>query len=81
MYVAAEVCQWFETMEMGLHFCEENFLDVAIEHKLTSPRRKSVTLVEALEAHMPGTVSTASPDACARAAMALEQHVKLRNLR
>lgn len=77
-------CQWFETMEAGLHFCEEQFLDVAIESGLCSPRRSDVTLAEALLAHRSLSDAQAEPGGPARfeaAAALLGRYVRQRKLR
>ncbi|KFM27070.1 Uncharacterized protein C24H6.11c [Auxenochlorella protothecoides] len=81
---AAGTCQWFETMEAGLHFCEEQFLDVAIESGLCSPRRSDVTLAEALLAHRSLSDAQAEPGGPARfeaAAALLGRYVRQRKLR
>lgn len=81
----ADVCHWFESMEMGLHFCEERFLDVAVWKGVCQPRRRSVTLVEALLAHSAASIGSPEAEAfagrCEAAAAALHSVVETRRLR
>ncbi len=45
-------CRWFSTMEAGLQYCEEQFLEVAVRYRLCRPMPCCVTLGEVLRAHL-----------------------------
>jgi len=39
-------CHWLPTMEAGLQFCEEQFLEVAVRHQLCRPAPDRISMEE-----------------------------------
>jgi SulP family sulfate permease len=71
----APTCAWFESMDAGLCWCEEQFLDVAVRRGLCRPRPDRVSLAEVLRSNLelPRLLLGPAPVDYAAAAARLEQ--------
>ena len=52
--------RWFQTMEAGLQHCEEQFLAVAVAHRLCQPTPTCVSLAEVSRAGGGATCAAAA---------------------
>jgi len=50
--VSTHCASWFPSMDEGLHWCEERFLEVAQQHGLCGPSPQIVTLEEVLRSNL-----------------------------